>query len=119
MNFIDIINCEKYIAEDNSVAKEFMGPKNSNLKNLSIAEITIPPGVKVKKHYHLVSEETYHILKGSGIMYLNDEQSLITTEQAVAILPGQWHSIYNPHDEDLVMCVTCSPPWKMEDQVFE
>ena len=119
MNIVNISTCSDFIAEDLSLAKEFLGPRNSPLKNLSIANITIPPGVRVKKHYHLESEETYHIIEGSGIMHLDGEDAPITKEQAVAIAPGQWHSIYNPNETDLVMCVTCSPPWSMEDQIFE
>ena len=119
MNIVTISNCMPYVAEDKSVATEFLGPSNSNLKNISVARITIPAGVTVKKHYHILSEETYQIIKGSGIMYLDDQETKITAGQAVAIVPGQWHSISNNSDTDLLMCVTCSPPWTMEDQIFE
>ena len=119
MEIVNILDCQDYVAEDLAVAKEFLGPRNSKLKNLSIARITIPAGVTVKKHYHLESEETYHIVAGSGIMYLDEDEAPMEAGQAVAIIPGQWHSIYNPTEDDLVMIVTCSPPWKPEDQVFE
>lgn len=119
MEIINISDCEDYVAEDLAVAKEFLGPRNSGLKNLSIAHITIPPGVTVKKHYHLKSEETYHIVGGSGIMHLDGEDAPIVPGQAVAIIPGQWHSISNPNETDLIMIVTCAPAWAPEDQVFE
>jgi Mannose-6-phosphate isomerase len=118
MEIVTIQECADYVAEDLAVAKEFLGPRNSGLKNLSIASITIPPGVTVKKHYHLASEETYHIVGGSGIMHLDGEEQAIKPGQAVAIIPGQWHTIHNPNETDLVMIVTCSPPWCPEDQVF-
>ncbi|MEO0509258.1 MAG: cupin domain-containing protein [Verrucomicrobiota bacterium] len=119
MEIVTIKDCEDYVAEDRAIAKEFMGPHMAGLKNLSIAEIRIPAGVTVKKHYHLESEETYHIVAGSGIMHLDGVDEPIEPGQAVAIHPGQWHTIHNPKDADLVMIVTCSPPWKFEDQVFE
>lgn len=119
MKIITIQECEDYVAEDRAVAKEFLGPRGYGLKNLSIAEITIPPGVTVKKHYHLKSEETYHVTQGSGVMHLDGEEALMRPGQAVAILPGQWHSICNPNVTDLVMIVTCAPAWTPEDQVFE
>lgn len=118
MKIIKISNCVDYVAEDRAVAKEFMSPKVSGLKNLSIAEIRIPPGVTVKKHYHLESEETYHITEGFGIMHLDGVEAPMNPGDAIAILPGQWHTIHNPNMTDLVMIVTCSPPWKFEDQVF-
>lgn len=113
------MECQDYVAEDLAVAKEFLGPRNSGLKGLSIARITIPAGVTVKKHYHLESEETYHIVQGSGIMHLDGEEAPMESGQAVAIIPGQWHSIHNPNETDLVMIVTCAPAWTPEDQVFE
>lgn len=119
MQIVTIKDCEEYVAEDRAIAKEFMGPRSGGLKNLSIAEIRIPAGVTVKKHYHLESEETYHIVSGSGVMHLDGEDRPIGPGQAVAILPGQWHTIHNPNETDLLMVVTCSPPWKFEDQVFE
>jgi mannose-6-phosphate isomerase-like protein (cupin superfamily) len=119
MEIVTIKDCVDYVAEDLAVAKEFLSPSNSGLKLLSIAYITIPAGVTVKKHYHLKSEETYHIVEGSGIMYLDNEAAPMVPGQAVAIIPGQWHSIHNPNKDDLVMVVTCSPAWCPEDQVFE
>lgn len=119
MNIITIADCTDYVADDHAVAKEFLSPRNSALRKLSIASITIPPGVRVKKHYHLESEETYHIVAGAGIMHLDGEEAPMEPGQAVAIVPGQWHSIHNPHAEDLVMVVTCAPAWCPEDQVFE
>ena len=57
MNIVTISNCEPYVAEDKSVATEFVGPRNCNLRNFSVASITIPAGATVKKHYHILSEE--------------------------------------------------------------
>jgi mannose-6-phosphate isomerase-like protein (cupin superfamily) len=119
MEIVTIKDCEEYVAEDRAVAKEFLGPRSGGLKNISIAEIRIPPGVTVLKHYHLQSEETYHVVEGSGTMYLDGEEAPIAPGEAVAIRPGQWHSIRNTQEGDLVMIVTCSPPWAFEDQVFE
>ena len=119
MQIVTIKDCEEYVAEDLAIAKEFMGSRSGGLKNLSIAEIRIPAGVTVKKHYHLESEETYHIVAGTGVMHLDGVEEPIAPGQAVAILPGQWHTIHNPNEMDLIMIVTCSPPWKFEDQVFE
>lgn len=119
MQIVTLSECPDYVAPDLAVAKEFMSPRVSGLDNLSIAEITIPAGVTVKKHYHLKSEEVYHIVSGSGTMYLDKEESTILPGQAVAIKVGQWHSIQNKGPEPLVMIVTCAPAWDAQDQVFE
>lgn len=119
MEIVTIANCPDYVAPDLAVAKEFMSPTVSGLKNLSIAEIIIPPGVTVKKHYHLESEEVYQIISGSGTMHLDGDTSTMNPGQAVSIKVGQWHSIANESEIPLVMIVTCAPAWKAEDQVFE
>lgn len=119
MQIVTISDCPDYVAPDNAVAKEFMSPRVSGLKNLSIAEITIPAGVSVEKHYHKESEEIYHVVSGSGIMFLDDEESELSPGQAVSIKVGQWHSIRNDKKSPLVMIVTCAPAWSAEDQFFE
>ncbi|MCH6258599.1 cupin domain-containing protein [Puniceicoccaceae bacterium K14] len=119
MNIVTIADCPAYTAEDNAVAKEFISPSACKLKNLSIAHITIPAGVKIKKHYHVESEEVYQVISGEGIMHINGKESLLRSGQAIAIEIGQWHTIDNQSDKPLEMIVTCSPPWSFEDQVFE
>jgi len=118
MKIVKIEECEVYEADEHALAREFLGPRNTGLKNLSVAEITIPPGVRVKKHYHLKSEETYHVVQGQGMMHLDGEEHPLGPGEAVAIQPGQWHTIENRRQESLVMIVTCSPPWSPHDQVF-
>ncbi|MEM9158585.1 MAG: cupin domain-containing protein [Verrucomicrobiota bacterium] len=119
MQIIKIDQCPDYIAPDNAIAKEFISPKNSPLENLSIAKITIPPHTSVEKHYHLKSEEVYQIIEGVGEMRLGNETQTVGPGEVVPIYPHTWHSIDNPSDQDLVMIVTCSPPWDANDQVFE
>lgn len=119
MNITTIADCPEYTAEDRAVAREFMSPARSKLKNVSIAEIVIPSGVTVKKHYHLESEEVYHVVSGAGTMFIDGEHAPLRSGQAVGIEIGQWHSISNNSEQPLVMIVTCSPPWSPEDQVFE
>ncbi|MDQ8187765.1 cupin domain-containing protein [Pelagicoccus sp. SDUM812002] len=119
MQIVRVSDCPDYVAPDLAVAKEFMSPRMSGLKNLSIALITIPSGVTVKKHYHLNSEEVYHIVSGEGIMYLDGDDERMRTGDAVSIKVGQWHSVRNDTAEPLVMIVTCAPAWDPEDQIFE
>ena len=119
MNVIKIEECSDYLAPDNAVAKEFLSPSNSSLERLSIARITIPPHNSVEKHYHLETEEVYQIIGGEGTMLLDEATRKVGPGEVVPIPPGSWHSIDNQSDQDLVMIVTCSPPWTPEDQVFE
>lgn len=119
MNIITIDNCPKYTAEDHAVAREFISPNNTDLQNLSIAKIIVPPLVTVKKHYHKKCEEVYQVIEGDGLMFIDGEESPLKPGQAVPIKTGQWHTITNHNKTPLTMIATCSPPWSFEDQVFE
>ena len=48
MNIATISNCEPYVAEDKSVAIEFVGPRNRNLKNFSVAILQYQPEYLLK-----------------------------------------------------------------------
>ena len=118
---VDIVNldqCTPFEAPDLAIIREWISPRNSGAKTISLAEITIPPGVQVKPHYHIVLEEHYFILEGSGIMELCEESREVSPGDAIVILPKQRHTITNNTDNPLKMYVTCVPAWTEEDQVF-
>jgi|TARA_B110000037_G_scaffold29139_1_gene34748 mannose-6-phosphate isomerase-like protein (cupin superfamily) len=106
------------VAPDKSIIREWVAPGNSRAKKMSMAEITIPPGVKVPPHYHQVIEETYFILEGEGEMELGDEKRTMSAGEAVVILPNERHTIANKTDKPLKMYVTCVPAWTFEESVF-
>ena len=61
---------DSYITKDGSSIKELMHPDQHGAKNQSLAEATVPQGVKTRLHYHKVTEELYHIVEGEGVMTL-------------------------------------------------
>ena len=119
MNIIEIEDYPDYLAPDNAVAKEFLSPRNSTPERLSITKMTIPPLTSVEKHYHMQSEEVCKIIDAEGNMLLGKETRKIGPGGVVPNPPGNWHSIDNRSDQDLVMIVTCFPQWTPEDQAFE
>ena len=119
MNIIEIEDCPDYLAPDNALAKEFLSPRNSTPERLNITKMTIPPLTSVEKHYHMQSEEVCKIIDAEGNMLLGKETRKIGPGGVVPNPPGNWHSIDNRSDQDLVMIVTCFPQWTPEDQAFE
>lgn len=106
-------------APDNAIALEWISHRNSRAQTHSLAEITVPPGVTVKTHYHKLTEEVYFITQGKGIMYLEGERHEVVPGDAIVILPGERHGIENATGEPLEMIVTCVPSWEAEDQYFD
>lgn len=118
MEIIDKENQPWYEAEDRALAREIASPRNSKVKDMSIAEIRIPAGVEVVPHHH-VMEEVYYIIEGEGIMMVDDEEAHVRAGQAIVIAPHQWHNIRNHTDKDLRMLVTCVPAWSPERLEFD
>lgn len=85
------------------------------VKNQSLAQATVPFGIKTKLHRHHVSEELYHITAGKGLMTLADEQFDVEEGDTVCIPPGTAHCILNTGDSDLKILCCCSPAYRHED----
>ena len=118
----EVVHLDKqpwYLAEDRAEAREIVSPRNSHAQNLSIADIRIPPGVSVKAHRHLVIEEVYHVVAGTGAMMIEGVEMTITRGDTVVIRPGERHGIRNDTAEELRLVVTCTPPWTPECLVFD
>lgn len=110
--------CAPFVAQDGAVVREIVSPRNSSAKNQSLAEVTIPPGTTIQEHYHEKAEEIYYIVSGEGLMTIDGEQTTVSAQDAVIILPGQRHKIGNSGTEDLVMIVNCAPSYSDEDQIL-
>lgn len=84
----------------------------------SLAHIVIPPGKASLLHYHQVCEETYYLLRGRARMHLDEQVFEMSPGQAVVILPGQRHQIFNDLDEDLEFLAICAPAWYPKDSFY-
>jgi len=118
---LDIVDLEEqpwYEASDRAVAREIASPRNSGARNMSIADIRIPPGVTVRPHHH-DWEEVYYVTAGRGLMRVGDTTEELHAGQAVVIPPNAWHNIENLTDEDLRLIVVCAPPWRAEGLKYE
>jgi mannose-6-phosphate isomerase-like protein (cupin superfamily) len=118
MEIIKTKDCLKFISQDKAIVQEIVSNRNSSAKNQSLAKVTIHPGKSVLEHYHKKAEELYHIIKGKGTLYIEDEKFIIGVGETVVILPGQKHKIRNHTDTNLIMLVMCAPGYENEDQII-
>lgn len=119
MEIVRLADQPASVAPDRAIARQIAAPGNSRLRSHSLAHITIPAGVAVKPHFHRVTEEVYHVIAGGGRMSLAGEEADLAPGDTVVIRPGERHAIAAPADRDLVMIVTCVPPWSADDQCFD
>lgn len=118
MEVISRENCQPFVTLDGSTIREIAAPRNSSLRNFSLAEATLPPGTRTRRHYHRCSEEVYYVLQGKGLMWLEGKEGEVGPGEAIVIPPGKKHQIFNPGPGDLVFLCICSPPYQHEDTVL-
>lgn len=119
--FMDVIQhstAQPFITKDGSIIRELLAHRNSCIRNQSLAEARVPPGVRTQSHYHPRSEEIYYILSGQGRMFLEGEVRLVGPGDAIAIPPGQVHSIENVSPEELIFLCCCAPGYEHEDTIL-
>jgi mannose-6-phosphate isomerase-like protein (cupin superfamily) len=106
---------QPYITKDGSIIRELMHPFIHLNHNQSLAEASIPPGAITHLHRHLNSEEIYHVLSGSGVMTLGDEQFEIKGGDTIGIAPGIPHKVKNTGISLLKILCACAPPYSHTD----
>lgn len=94
-------------------------PEHGGTTAHSLAYIIIPFNKASLKHYHKVCEESYYLLKGQARMILDDQEFTASPGQAILVLPGQRHQIFNAGDDDLEFLAICAPAWNPKDSYLE
>ncbi len=107
-----------YITRDGSEIRELIHPQVHGNQNQSLAEATIYPESMTRIHTHLLSEEIYHVVSGSGQMTLGERVFTVSTGDTICILPGTAHKIKNTENQKLVILCCCSPPYSHNDTIL-
>jgi mannose-6-phosphate isomerase-like protein (cupin superfamily) len=106
---------EPYITKDGSEIRELLHPSQHAVRQQSLAEAVISPGVATLRHRHAITEEIYHITQGTGVMMLGDERFAVTVGDSIAILPGTPHCIENTGNAALHILCCCAPAYSHAD----
>ena len=118
---MDIKNLEDapaFTTKDGSEIRELLAHRNSAIRHQSLAEARVPVGGSTHEHYHPVAEEIYYITHGQGRIRIEGEARDLRAGDAVAILPGQRHKLWNTGSETLRLLCCCSPAYEHEDTVL-
>jgi mannose-6-phosphate isomerase-like protein (cupin superfamily) len=115
MDVVSLGACEAFTTKDGSIIRELLSYRNSSIRNQSLAEATIGPGIKTEAHYHKASEEIYYIILGSGLLFLGDGTRRVGVGDAISIPPGTVHWIQNDGTEDLKLLCCCAPGYEHDD----
>jgi len=92
-----------------ALSKALVSEENSGSKRIDYRISSYEPMAFVEEHVHQVQEQIYHVLKGEGILTLNDERKLMREHDYVYIPPGVRHSFSNTGLDTLVFLVITTP----------
>lgn len=106
---------QPYITKDGFIIRELMHPLVHLNQNQSLAEASILQGCTTCMHKHRKSEEIYHILSGSGIMTVGDDQFEIKERDTICIPAGTSHNVQNTGAVLLEILCICAPPYSHND----
>ncbi len=92
-----------------ALSKPLAAPQTTGARHLDYRVSTYQPMAYVERHVHKVQEQVYHILKGEGLMEINDATHVVREGDVIFLAPGDWHSIVNTGLGDLTFIVVTSP----------
>lgn len=90
-----------------------IGHGNSAARNLSIQISEIPSGSEQPIHRH-APEQCYYIIKGWGVMIIDDQSREVTAGDAIYIPPDRPHGIRNTGDGVLEYLTANAPAFSAE-----
>ncbi len=118
MDIHNIRRVPAFTTKDGSEIRELLAHRNSCIQKQSLAEARLAPNQQTTPHYHRLTEEIYYILSGAGLMQIGDEQRAVAEGDAIAIPPGQTHTITNTGDTTLTFLCCCAPSYEHDDTVL-
>jgi mannose-6-phosphate isomerase-like protein (cupin superfamily) len=101
-----------------SEIRELLAYRNSAIRNQSLAEACLPIGGATQEHYHQRAEEIYYITHGTGRIRIEGEVRDVVAGDAIAILPGQRHKLWNTGAEHLRLLCCYAPAYEHSDTII-
>jgi len=87
----------------------------SPIELCSLAEEVLPVGAAVGSHHHLLTEEIYYVLCGSGRMTVGTDTRDVGAGDAVFIPRGNTHTLENTGQTSMTILLVCGPAYAYED----
>ena len=106
---------ELITALDNTRVREILNPKHESRPlalNYSLAHAIVKPSESSLPHKFHEASEVYYILKGNGLMHINDETADVSPGDTIYIPPRAVQWIENKGSDDLEFLCIVDPAWQ-------
>jgi mannose-6-phosphate isomerase-like protein (cupin superfamily) len=108
--------CRGFTATDGTFLKELLHRKNDDVNlRYSLAHARLAAG-HISLRHRLRTSEVYYILKGRGIMHIDDESREVSEGCAVYIPPNAVQHMENVGKDELEFLCIIDPAWRPEDE---
>jgi len=103
--------CTEITAGDNTTLRELLNPSVEPLDiNYSLAHARLKQGQASLPHW-LKASEVYYILKGEGLMHIDNESGYVGKGHVIVIPAGTVQYIENTGTSELKFLCIVEPPW--------
>jgi phosphoglycolate phosphatase len=104
-----------FVTKDSSIIRSILDRTNAPVKNCTLAEAALLPGMSTIEHRHNKSEEIYFFTEGNGSMAINGKKFKVQKGDGVLIPPGSRHKLVNTGKKNLKLLCVCAPPYSHDD----
>jgi mannose-6-phosphate isomerase-like protein (cupin superfamily) len=109
---------ESIQGNEDSKIKQFFHPHNTlNGINYSLAQFSLEPNKKTKRH-KLKSSEIYYILEGEAEITIDKESFELRKDDSAYVHPMAEQFIKNTGKRDLRFLCIVEPAWKASDEII-
>lgn len=106
---------EIFNALDRTIIREIFNPRHESqpmVLNYSLAHATLKPNENSLPHKFFEASEVYYILKGKGIMHIDDEIAEVLPGDTIYIPPQAVQWIESIGTENLEFLCIVDPAWQ-------
>lgn len=107
------------VALDETRVREILNPEHDGkdlVLGYSLAHATVGAHRSSIPHRFKTASEVYYILKGRGLMHIDDETAEVEAGDTVYISPGAVQFIENLTSSSLEFLCMVSPPWTPDSE---
>lgn len=119
MRFFKKSEIKPFQATKGEIVYQYTGrlEKNGSSKHHSLAIMTILPGCSSDPHSHKIAEESFLIIKGSGIIKIENQNFNVSAGDCIFVEPNEQHTVINTGEEPLECVLATGPAWQPNDSV--
>ena len=111
-------NSIKFTGNEGAVIYELLNPTNvKSVIRYSLAHVSLSRGKSTASHI-MKTSEAYYILKGSGVIHIDNKSENVKVGDVIFVKPGSKQHVENTGSKKLEFLCIVDPAWKKNDEII-